>query len=79
MEMTAVFDRTRVSPQTIDAVTSPYDIWNNPELRGRSPVDAAYILAEGAEGTPQRELFRMRVAELGKDSRYVVKRVYCGN
>ena len=78
-EMTAVFDRMRVDQVTINAVASPYDIWNNQNLKGRSTTDPAYILAEGAQGTSQRELFETRVVELKKDPRYVVKMVYCGN
>lgn len=79
-EFYAVFDRRRIPQKTIDGITSPYGIWENRLLNGRSPEDPAYIfsyaplLQEPAYAERTKEL-----ESLKKDPNLVVKKVYCNN
>lgn len=77
-EYDAVFDRRRVSQKTIDDVTSPYGIWNNPALRGRSHRDPAYVLAQPC-GAAEAKQYQRKLDRLNHNPDRVVKKVYCGN
>ena len=77
-EMVAVFDTRRVSQQTIESITTPYQIWNNPGLAGTSSRSPAYVLAEPY--TPQqRTQHARRLAQIDRNPNLVWKPVYCGN
>lgn len=73
----AVFDKRRVSQQTIDSVISPYQIWNSDEL-GRGREGHTYVLARQYRHNDTEE-YNARLDELRKDSNLVIKRVSCGN
>ena len=76
--MYAVVDKTRVSETIIAGIRSPYDIWNNPKLKGDSKQSPAYVLPNPQNPTEQAE-FRKTLDRLIANPNLVVKQVHCGN
>ncbi len=75
--MIAVVDRFAILEDTIDHITSPYHIWNDPNLE-KGQAKCAYVLVPGH--TRHEKFIHDFIADvLSRDPNMAVKKVYCGN